>query len=36
MDQSKKPKTCSESDFADDSSASSSSTSGHNLRFECL
>lgn len=27
-----KPKTCSESDFADDSSASSSSSSGQNLR----
>ncbi|XP_023634205.1 transcription factor bHLH11 isoform X2 [Capsella rubella] len=38
MDQSKKPKTCSDSDFADDSSASSSSssTSGHNLRAEIV
>ncbi|CAB81515.1 putative Myc-type transcription factor [Arabidopsis thaliana] len=32
MDQPMKPKTCSESDFADDSSASSSSSSGQNLR----
>ncbi|KAG7540183.1 Myc-type basic helix-loop-helix (bHLH) domain [Arabidopsis thaliana x Arabidopsis arenosa] len=35
MDQAKEPKNCSESDFADDSSASSSS-SGHNLRGEMV
>ncbi|KAL1215568.1 Transcription factor bHLH11 [Cardamine amara subsp. amara] len=34
MDESKKPKTCSVSDVADDSSASSSSAAGHNLRAE--